>query len=604
MRKAILIILLVLISTMTAYAEEETVYVKNLDDVPAVDAEKVKTEIGTYYKFTTDSKEAHEIAEEIPSAKLEGKFKFKGYTNDPYNNPSNSAQLYNNGVVDLYKNGIMGDGIEIAVLDTDVTSNLSELKNLDWDNAWDATKEKKLKRDGVADDEHATGVIGTIVGAPNNKKGVCGVAPNATVLPIRIGTDEDIEMEDVYNALVYLDKKLDEGKLPKLRIVNMSFGMVDEELYDNQDVTVYFDKYLYAKEIYSKICHIHDRHGITFVAAAGNEGDTGCIYRDDGIVLDEDFLGDNAEFPADCDKVISVGMTDNYSALSYLSNCRKDTDLFAVGEDVAVLYSDGSVCKGAEGTSYSSPIVAGIMALLLSENPSLTEKKMVSALKSTGTAMKIDSSTNERRKKDTQNKTVVNATRAYNKLFNKNIKIDTKYAFKSPVNTIQDNESCFTLKKSNFLSNYWLSEVSIYGLDFSDMPKSTFKKTTSKGYTNYKVTVKGEDLVTRSYTYKVPITRKPTVSIKKAGNKVAVKYKKKAKSDGLKIQITQNGSIYKTVYVESKKVSGKKTIMLPSGKYKVSVEPYFHYFAYEVFGTPYYWNYYVGVIKKATLSIS
>ena len=130
---------------------DKVLYVEK-EDIKEIEAKKIleKTEVDdkTYYKVKVD--DAIEEAEKVDGALYEDVIKTAGYTSDPYNNAIDSAHLYNTGIFELYKKGVTGEGVEIAVIDSGLSLGCSEISdNIDWDYAFDAQEHKKLTRDYI-----------------------------------------------------------------------------------------------------------------------------------------------------------------------------------------------------------------------------------------------------------------------------------------------------------------------------------------------------------------------------------------------------------------------------------------------------------------------
>jgi len=77
--------------------------------------------------------------------------------------------------------------------------------------------------------------------------------------------------------------------------------------------------------------------------------------------------------------IITVGATDPEDVLFYYSNRGNNLDLVAPGNNTTTLM--GGLYGAGGGTSFASPVVAGVAALVLSVNPSLTAGEVTDVLK-------------------------------------------------------------------------------------------------------------------------------------------------------------------------------------------------------------------------------
>jgi hypothetical protein len=84
-----------------------------------------------------------------------------------------------------------------------------------------------------------------------------------------------------------------------------------------------------------------------------------------------------------------VGASDREDRRASFSNDGSELDLLAPGEGIVSYWADDShIGKGVwDGTSFSSPLVAGVAALMLSVNPGLSPEQVGQAL--TGTALDL-----------------------------------------------------------------------------------------------------------------------------------------------------------------------------------------------------------------------
>lgn len=117
------------------------------------------------------------------------------------------------------------------------------------------------------------------------------------------------------------------------------------------------------------------RAGAVVVAAAGNGVGNPAVGTDDPT------LG-NGGYPAAYPDVVAVGSSDLDDGRATFSNFGSWVDLYAPGTQLAALNRSGSVVQ-ANGTSFSAPIVAGVVALMRTVRPSLTPAEISSILTST-----------------------------------------------------------------------------------------------------------------------------------------------------------------------------------------------------------------------------
>lgn len=108
------------------------------------------------------------------------------------------------------------------------------------------------------------------------------------------------------------------------------------------------------------------RAGITVVAAAGNKAEE----------------GNPLFYPASYDNVISVGSVDQLNQHVKSSNYNNSLTLVAPGTSIYTTSPNHGFTMG-EGTSFSSPIVAGAVAMYKSLQPNTTPQQMKNLLKDT-----------------------------------------------------------------------------------------------------------------------------------------------------------------------------------------------------------------------------
>ncbi|OZC04367.1 S8 family serine peptidase [Rubricoccus marinus] len=114
--------------------------------------------------------------------------------------------------------------------------------------------------------------------------------------------------------------------------------------------------------------------GVVIVTSAGNEGNSAWQY---------------ITAPADADSVITVGATRpggiraTFSSTGPTADGRIKPDVMAQGTNMVTATRGGAYSTTGQGTSYSAPLVTGVVAQLLQARPSLTPIQVREALRST-----------------------------------------------------------------------------------------------------------------------------------------------------------------------------------------------------------------------------
>lgn len=195
---------------------------------------------------------------------------------------------------------------------------------------------------------HGTTTAGCATGIANNGVGIAGTGFNVTILPCKVGSDNPgfAGIIQGYQAITYAaDMGAD--------IINCSWGGYGADP-SGQDVI----NYAISK-------------GSVVVAATGNDG------------IDLDLY---PHFPSCFDGVLSVGSTNNTDRVSGFSNYGWKTTTFAPGENILSTFPNNQY-RGSTGTSFSSPLVAGIAALIKTLHPDWTPFQIMMQIRVTSDAM-------------------------------------------------------------------------------------------------------------------------------------------------------------------------------------------------------------------------
>ncbi len=226
-----------------------------------------------------------------------------------------------------------GKGVTVAVIDTGVDTSHDDLKN-------NVTVYENLIRGSQYKGEiHGTAVAG-IIAAEINGSGIGGIAPEATILALRGCQQRSKESPDGDCYTSSILKALDIAVAKKADIINMSFGSV---VYDRL------------------IAELLDKGALQnciFVAPVGNQKKMKTIG-----------------FPASHPSVIAVSGTDDRGKPYPNSRLCKKSDLSAPAENVFTTIP-GNSHNFMNGTSFSSAIVSGILALATEKKKSLNIKEL------------------------------------------------------------------------------------------------------------------------------------------------------------------------------------------------------------------------------------
>ncbi|MBE9032935.1 S8 family serine peptidase [filamentous cyanobacterium LEGE 11480] len=234
----------------------------------------------------------------------------------------------------------------------------------------------------ISSEFHGTMVAGAVAAKPAAKGGIVGVAPNAKILPVRVfGLGGTISNDGLLEAIAYSAAR-------KVDVINLSLG----SLLPNQAT---------VDTVFSVL---DENPNLVIVAASGNEN------------------VDGAGYPAAIPGVLSVGATNIQGNRSPYSNYGRRIDVTAPGGDVSlgnkggILTTGGTFLTGfwkgiqppkyrwgsafdplgqyvqVQGTSFSSPMVAGVVALMKGADPErrLSRQQMMKILRQTASYQPLD----------------------------------------------------------------------------------------------------------------------------------------------------------------------------------------------------------------------
>ncbi len=175
---------------------------------------------------------------------------------------------------------------------------------------------------------HGVSVAGVSSATTDNGKGIAGIGFRSKFMPIKIFTSEHNVFYQGYEAMIYAAEQ-------GCDIINLSWGSPG----------------LYSSFVQDIVNYIVNDLDVVIVAAAGNTN------------ADLDF------YPASYENVLSVGATSDDDQKASFATYSNFIDVMAPGLDYTT--KNGNNYGTSVGSSFSSPLVAGIAALVRSKYPEL-----------------------------------------------------------------------------------------------------------------------------------------------------------------------------------------------------------------------------------------
>jgi Subtilase family/Bacterial Ig domain/Fervidolysin N-terminal prodomain len=181
---------------------------------------------------------------------------------------------------------------------------------------------------------HGTAVAGTAAAISNNVAGVAGVAWGNPIMPLVVFNSDNLA--SYYNVARAITFAADNG----IRVINLSLGGPSSSSTMQNAIN-----YAWTKE--------------TLIFASAANYATSTPY-----------------YPAACEHVVAVSATTLNDTRASFSNYGGWIDIAAPGVSILTTNRGGGYGYW-NGTSFSSPIVAGLAGLIISANPDLTNTQVV-----------------------------------------------------------------------------------------------------------------------------------------------------------------------------------------------------------------------------------
>ena len=264
-----------------------------------------------------------------------------------------------------------GQGVVVAVIDSGVNGNVSDLVNaVEDENDQPNDSGVDTSPDNPNWGVHGTWMASLIAGhgspggpAAIGSNGIVGTAPGATILSIRVITDPTdpnyvkYQHETAAKGQRELARAITYAVRRGAKVISMSLGYSQNSLVVRQALQ---DAY---------------RHNVVVVASAGNSGDA----------AGADGKGQAAySFPANYPGVLAVAAVKRSGQLASFSSENLSVQVAAPGYRVPAQGRDGNYWF-VSGTSPACALTAGVVALIKSRYPRLTDSQVISAITSSTT---------------------------------------------------------------------------------------------------------------------------------------------------------------------------------------------------------------------------
>ncbi len=328
----------------------------------------------------------------------------------------------------------------IAIIDTGVDYLHPDL----FDNVWINFKEN-VGTDGVDDDgngyvddlvgwdfggvngvadgnpdedrpDHGTFVAGLAAAVSNNNIGIASIGYNVSFMAVKTSRD-DIRSSSGSNPpyIVYGFEGIKYAADNGAKVINCSWGGTTKSRWGEEVINYAIQK------------------GAVVVAAAGNSSNNKLFY------------------PASYHGVYSVAATNSSNARASFSNFSYSVDFAAPGENIMSTWKGGGYIT-TSGTSASSPIAAGLIALVLSYDTTLNSIQAAELVRINPTP---NENNYESQTKNQMGTGIINAERAINKI--KKVAVRTK--LKSSETYILSG--AYMTYPTLVLTNYFKNEKSV-----------------------------------------------------------------------------------------------------------------------------------------------
>lgn len=282
-----------------------------------------------------------------------------------YGNSLNQIQMLNGDYI--HQQGFTGQGKIIAVLDSGFinVNSTSPFQRLFDDNLILGGYNYVNQSTNVYDlHNHGTLTLSCMGGFVDGQ--LVGTAPDAHYY---LFVTEDVAQENPVEESFWVEAAEEADRLGA-DVISTSLGYYE---FDNPDYGHFYDDFTGNQAFASQGANIAFSKGMIVVASAGNEGNNAFPLNRVGV-------------PAEATNVLAVGAVRfdetiaSFSSVGPSFDGRIKPDIMAKGQQSTVANTSGNV-QTANGTSFSCPIMAGMITSFWSALPNFTNQQIIDFVK-------------------------------------------------------------------------------------------------------------------------------------------------------------------------------------------------------------------------------
>lgn len=284
-----------------------------------------------------------------------------------YGNATNQIEMLNGDY--LHQQDFTGEGMIIAVLDAGFpnVNTLGAFQRLrDNNKILGGYNYVERSSNFYTRNSHGTHVLSDIGGYIEGQ--FVGTAPDASFY---LFITEDHQRENPLEESLWVEAAERSDSLG-VDVINTSLGY---STFDNSSYNYTYADMNGQTTFITRGAEIAASRGILLVNSAGNSGNSAWFY---------------ITAPADAASILTVGAVNSagnlvsFSSRGPTSDNRTKPDVMAQGSSSAIVNYISGVPVGASGTSFSSPIMAGVVTCLWQAFPNKTAAEIIEAVKMSG----------------------------------------------------------------------------------------------------------------------------------------------------------------------------------------------------------------------------